>query len=123
MMLNCSMRCHVRNRMHLILPGICAPYRAQQAEFLFSTWHCLLRCCTPCSERHPPSWPPPHLHTAPGVDVLLNKESKRETPSVVSFTSKMRLMGTDAGAHTGAGAPVRVPLKRAASAGGARVTR
>jgi heat shock protein 4 len=31
-----------------------------------------------------------------GVDVLLNKESKRETPSVISFTSKMRLMGTDA---------------------------
>lgn len=30
--------------------------------------------------------------------MLLNKESKRETPSVISFTSKMRLMGTDAGA-------------------------
>lgn len=30
--------------------------------------------------------------------MLLNKESKRETPSVVSFTSKMRQMGTDAGA-------------------------
>ncbi|KAL4450109.1 hypothetical protein ABPG77_010778 [Micractinium sp. CCAP 211/92] len=31
-----------------------------------------------------------------GVDVLLNKESKRETPSVVTFTSKQRMMGTDA---------------------------
>ena len=39
-----------------------------------------------------------------GVDVLLNKESKRETPSVISFTSKMRQMGTDAGACTDAAA-------------------
>lgn len=31
-----------------------------------------------------------------GVDVLLNKESKRETPSVVTFTQKQRQMGTDA---------------------------
>ncbi|KAL4452428.1 hypothetical protein ABPG75_008090 [Micractinium tetrahymenae] len=31
-----------------------------------------------------------------GVDVLLNKESKRETPSVITFTSKQRMMGTDA---------------------------
>lgn len=31
-----------------------------------------------------------------GVDVLLNKESKRETPSVVAFSSKQRQMGTDA---------------------------
>jgi molecular chaperone DnaK (HSP70) len=29
--------------------------------------------------------------------VLLNKESKRETPSVVTFTHKQRMMGTDAG--------------------------
>lgn len=34
-----------------------------------------------------------------GVDVLLNKESKRETPSVVTFTSKQRMMGTDAGGY------------------------
>lgn len=33
-----------------------------------------------------------------GVDVLLNKESNRETPSVVTFTSKQRQMGTDASA-------------------------
>lgn len=32
-----------------------------------------------------------------GVDVLLNKESKRETPSVVTFTAKQRMMGTSAG--------------------------
>ena len=30
-----------------------------------------------------------------GVDVLLNKESKRETPAVVSFGSKQRAIGTD----------------------------
>ena len=36
---------------------------------------------------------------AAGVDVLLNKESKRETPSVVTFTSKQRQMGTDAGGY------------------------
>ena len=43
---------------------------------------------------------PPHPCTCPllsGVDVLLNKESKRETPSVVTFTAKQRMMGTDAG--------------------------
>lgn len=31
-----------------------------------------------------------------GIDVLLNKESKRETPSVVAFGPKQRQMGTDA---------------------------
>lgn len=31
-----------------------------------------------------------------GIDVLLNKESNRETPSVLSFGVKSRLMGTDA---------------------------
>lgn len=31
-----------------------------------------------------------------GVDVLLNKESKRETPTVVSFGPKQRQLGTDA---------------------------
>jgi heat shock protein 4 len=31
-----------------------------------------------------------------GVDVLLNKESKRETPTLVTFTAKQRQMGTDA---------------------------
>lgn len=31
-----------------------------------------------------------------GVDVLMNKESKRETPSMVSFGDKMRFLGTDA---------------------------
>lgn len=31
-----------------------------------------------------------------GIDVLLNKESKRETPSCVSFSSKQRFLGTDA---------------------------
>jgi hypothetical protein len=35
-----------------------------------------------------------------GVDVLLNKESKRETPSVITFTSKQRMMGTDAGGYS-----------------------
>ena len=30
-----------------------------------------------------------------GVDVLLNKESKRETPAVVSFGMKQRAIGTD----------------------------
>lgn len=30
-----------------------------------------------------------------GIDVLMNKESKRETPSVVNFGDKMRFMGTD----------------------------
>ncbi|QDZ20946.1 heat shock protein Hsp70 [Chloropicon primus] len=30
-----------------------------------------------------------------GVDVLLNKESKRETPSMVSFGTKQRAIGTD----------------------------
>lgn len=43
-----------------------------------------------------------------GVDVLLNKESNRETPSVVTFTSKQRMLGTDAGAcvRRAGGAPV-----------------
>jgi hypothetical protein len=41
------------------------------------------------------------------VDVLLNKESKRETPSVVTFTAKQRMMGTDAG--TPAQPAVRLP--------------
>lgn len=31
-----------------------------------------------------------------GIDVLLNKESKRETPAVLSFGQKNRLLGTDA---------------------------
>ena len=31
-----------------------------------------------------------------GIDVLLNKESNRETPSVLSFGAKSRSMGTDA---------------------------
>lgn len=31
-----------------------------------------------------------------GIDVLLNKESKRETPAVLSFGTKNRLMGVDA---------------------------
>ena len=31
-----------------------------------------------------------------GVDVLMNKESKRETPALVSFGDKMRFLGTDA---------------------------
>lgn len=31
-----------------------------------------------------------------GVDVLMNKESKRETPSVVAFGAKQRQLGTDA---------------------------
>ena len=31
-----------------------------------------------------------------GIDVLLNKESSRETPSVLSFGPKSRLMGTAA---------------------------
>jgi heat shock protein 4 len=31
-----------------------------------------------------------------GVDILLNKESSRETPSMVSFGDKMRFLGTDA---------------------------
>lgn len=31
-----------------------------------------------------------------GIDVLLNKESKRETPALVSFGEKMRFLGTDA---------------------------
>lgn len=30
-----------------------------------------------------------------GIDVLMNKESKRETPAVVSFGDKMRFIGTD----------------------------
>ena len=30
-----------------------------------------------------------------GIDVLLNKESNRETPSVVAFGQKQRQMGTD----------------------------
>lgn len=31
-----------------------------------------------------------------GIDVVLNKESNRETPSIVSFTTKDRQLGTDA---------------------------
>ena len=31
-----------------------------------------------------------------GIDVLMNKESKRETPSLVAFGAKQRLLGTDA---------------------------
>lgn len=31
-----------------------------------------------------------------GIDVLLNKESNRETPALVSFAAKNRLLGTDA---------------------------
>ena len=46
-----------------------------------------------------PASPP----TRAGVDVLLNKESKRETPSVVTFTPKHRQMGTDAGARARGG--------------------
>jgi heat shock protein 4 len=30
-----------------------------------------------------------------GIDVLMNKESKRETPAMVSFGDKMRFIGTD----------------------------
>ena len=31
-----------------------------------------------------------------GIDVLLNKESNRETPALVSFSTKQRQLGTDA---------------------------
>eukprot|EP01026_Neomeris_dumetosa_P018796 TRINITY_DN1741_c0_g1_i4.p1 TRINITY_DN1741_c0_g1~~TRINITY_DN1741_c0_g1_i4.p1 ORF type:complete len:857 (-),score=177.71 TRINITY_DN1741_c0_g1_i4:190-2739(-) len=34
-----------------------------------------------------------------GIDVLMNKESKRETPSVVSFSDKQRAIGTDGAAR------------------------
>lgn len=33
-----------------------------------------------------------------GIDVIMNKESKRETPSLVSFDAKMRHIGTDGAA-------------------------
>ncbi|GAX78376.1 hypothetical protein CEUSTIGMA_g5818.t1 [Chlamydomonas eustigma] len=33
-----------------------------------------------------------------GIDVLMNKESKRETPAVVNFGDKMRFIGTDGSA-------------------------
>ena len=33
-----------------------------------------------------------------GIDVLMNKESKRETPSYISFGEKMRFLGTDGAA-------------------------
>ena len=33
-----------------------------------------------------------------GIDVIMNKESKRETPSVVNFGDKMRFLGTDGSA-------------------------
>jgi heat shock protein 4 len=36
-----------------------------------------------------------------GIDVLLNKESKRETPAVVNFGEKMRFLGTDGLAKMG----------------------
>jgi len=36
-----------------------------------------------------------------GVDVILNKESSRETPSVVNFSERMRLTGTDGAAKMG----------------------
>ncbi len=36
-----------------------------------------------------------------GIDVLLNKESKRETPTVVNFGEKMRFLGTDGLAKMG----------------------
>ncbi|GFH14593.1 heat shock protein 70E, partial [Haematococcus lacustris] len=36
-----------------------------------------------------------------GIDVLLNKESTRETPSVVNFGDKMRFLGTDGLAKMG----------------------
>lgn len=36
-----------------------------------------------------------------GIDVLLNKESKRETPAVVNFSEKMRFLGTDGSAKMG----------------------
>mmetsp|Transcript_5796 Transcript_5796/g.10058 ORF Transcript_5796/g.10058 Transcript_5796/m.10058 type:complete len:782 (+) Transcript_5796:126-2471(+) len=36
-----------------------------------------------------------------GIDVLLNKESTRETPAVVNFGEKMRFMGTDGLAKQG----------------------
>lgn len=36
-----------------------------------------------------------------GIDVLMNKESKRETPAVVNFGEKMRFLGTDGSAKQG----------------------
>ena len=36
-----------------------------------------------------------------GIDVLMNKESKRETPAVVNFGEKMRFLGTDGAAKMG----------------------
>jgi heat shock protein 4 len=36
-----------------------------------------------------------------GIDVLLNKESKRETPALVNFGEKMRFIGTDGSAKMG----------------------
>lgn len=36
-----------------------------------------------------------------GIDVLLNKESTRETPAVVNFSDKMRFLGTDGSAKMG----------------------
>lgn len=42
----------------------------------------------------------PLLHTQT-QDVILNKESNRETPSVVNFSERMRLSGTDGAAKMG----------------------
>ena len=45
-----------------------------------------LKACTALARRN-------------GVDVLLNKESKRETPTIVSFGDKQRALGTDGAAQ------------------------
>ncbi|KXZ55613.1 hypothetical protein GPECTOR_2g1163 [Gonium pectorale] len=36
-----------------------------------------------------------------GIDVLMNKESKRETPAAINFGEKMRFLGTDGAAKLG----------------------
>jgi heat shock protein 4 len=48
-----------------------------------------------------------------GIDVIMNKESKRETPACVSFTEKQRFLGTDADGKLGL-SPKQTPhqLKR-----------
>jgi hypothetical protein len=49
----------------------------------------------------PRPFPPPRLFAPSGIDVLLNAESKRETPAMVSFNDKQRFLGVHAAGKVG----------------------
>lgn len=80
----------------LVLASLCTCCALPQERF--TTCTTIISCVTPLPTPHTTT-PQKQQHTTQrGIDVLMNKESKRETPAVVSFGDKMRFIGTDGAA-------------------------